>query len=364
MREFKQEYQLKFPILFDASGDIATRLRPQVTPEAYVVNDQDTIVYRGRIDNRFVSIGKQRTKITSHDLYDAIIAILQRQLPKSSYQQPVGCIAPSWEELKGRVEDQITYTRDIAPILFANCTECHREGAVAPFPLENYEHAKRWAQMISYVTEQRIMPPWKPVEGFGEFNDERVLSDHQISLIQEWVSNGTPKGDDADLVSSPEFSKEKWPLGEPDTVVKLKEPFNVPAEGEDIYRFFVVPSGFTEDHPTIGIDFRPSDPTVVHHALVMMDYSGRARKIDAEDPEPGFSVFGPGNFMNPGTSAYFISGWVPGMKPFALPEGTAMWLPKGGDLLLQVHYHLTGKATQDQSEVAFYFQEEYPRALD
>ena len=169
------------------------------------------------------------------------------------------------------------------------------------------------------------------------------------------------KANDEDLVHLHQIlEKRKWPLGKPDAVLKVKEAFNVPADGEDIYRYFVIPSNFKIDRPTIGIDFRPGDPSVVHHALVFMDYSGRARKMDKADPEPGFAVFGPGNFMNPDTSASFLAGWIPGMKPFALPNNTAMWIAKGGDVLLQIHYHPTGKAAVDQSEVAFYFQDHHP----
>ena len=359
VRNYREEFNVTFPILFDASGDIAKRLNPEVTPEAFVVSDSNEVVYRGRVNNQFVSLGKQRTNITSNDLEDAILALLENRLPEQPYAKPIGCIAPKWNDSSER---SISYNKDIAPILNSNCMECHRQGEVAPFALESYEDAKRWAHMIRLVTQEKIMPPWKPLKGYGDFRDERVLSEYQINLIAQWVEQGAVEGNAEDLIPPPDFSQRKWPLGEPDLVVQVEEPFDVPAEGDDIYRYFVIPSKFKKDHPTIGLDYRPSDPTVVHHALMFMDYSGRARKRDKEDPGPGFSVFGPGNFMNSDMSAVYLTGWVPGMKPFALPKGTAMWVPKGGDVLLQVHYNLTGKATQEQGEVAFYFQEEYPQA--
>ena len=358
IKTFQQEFSITFPLIFDSNGDLSKRLNPEITPEAFVINKHDEILYRGRIDNRFVSVGKQRTNITSHELQDTLHAVVREQSPTSAYEKPVGCIAPKWEN--ETLTTNITYTQHIAPILNANCVECHRPGEVAPFSLQTYEEAKRWAPMISFVTQNRIMPPWKPVAGFGEFRDERVLSDHQISLLKQWAEKGAPKGDESDLAPAPEFGKQKWALGEPDAILKVKEAFHVPADGDDIYRFFVIPSNFKKDRSVIGIDFQPGDPSVVHHAMVFMDYSGRARKIDKQDPEPGFAVFGPGNFMNPDSSANFLAGWIPGMKPLALPKGTAMWVQKGGDVLLQIHYHLTGKVTTDQSEVAFYFQEEYP----
>ena len=181
VKAFQQDFSISFPLIFDSTGDLSKRLQPKITPEAFVINREDVIAYRGRIDNRFVSLGKQRTNITEHDLRDAMIAVANQQAPKSNYEKPVGCIAPKWDNAKNTTSE-ITYSKHIAPILNANCVECHRPGEVAPFSLLTYEEAKRWAAMIKHVTQERIMPPWKPVKGFGDFRDERVLSDHQIQF--------------------------------------------------------------------------------------------------------------------------------------------------------------------------------------
>ncbi|MEM7304419.1 MAG: redoxin family protein [Pseudomonadota bacterium] len=358
INQFRNEFKIEFPVIYDGSGDLAKRLKPTVIPEAFLISVDNNILYRGRIDNRFAAIGKQRTNITSHDLKNALLASAKNNTPKVSYQTPVGCVAPDWESVQTKPSD-ITYTKDVAQILNSNCVECHREGEVAPFTLQTYEDAKRWSAMISLVTEQGIMPPWNAEHGFGQFKDERVLSEYQINILKRWAENGTPRGETINKPISPKFTASQWKLGKPDKIIKTTEPYSLPASGEDQYRYFVIPGEFTQDKVLRGIEFHPGDPSVVHHALVYMDYTGRALKADLADPEPGFSLFGTRNFIN--TDAYPLAGWSPGREPFYLNDGLGMWLPKGGDVVIEVHYHLSGKVTQDQSEIGFYFADKYPK---
>ena len=229
-------------------------------------------------------------------------------------------------------------------------------GGIAPFSLEGYENAKRWHRMVAYMAGEGLMPPWRAVPGFGEFRDARRLSDHQIALLRAWSESGASLGDPEDRMPAPPRTRSKWRLGEPDLVLRMPEPFDVPADGDDIYRYFVVPTGWSEDKVVVALDFSPGDPKVVHHSNYLLDFAGRARAEDAKDDEPGFSVFGTGGFLD--YNAWGIGGWTPGADPYVLDEGLGMWLPGGGDLVLEVHYHLNGKATSDQSEVAFYFAKE------
>ena len=355
IRQVRDEYGLTFPVLFDASGDLASRLAPAITPEAFIVGKDDRIAYRGRIDNRFAAIGALRKKITAHDLRDAIQAISTGEAIASPVTEPVGCIFEAWKD--GPIGG-VTYARDIAPIIGANCAGCHQKGGIAPFPLEDYWDTRRRAQMIAKVTTERFMPPWQADPTHGRFRDERILSERQIALLRDWVDAGAPEGDAALLPPKPKLPPaDTWRLGEPDILVTVPEPFDVPATGDDIYRYFVIPSGLVKDEMMVALDFRPGDPSVVHHAIVFIDYSGRARKFDAEDPEPGFQVFGTGGFMSyTGGEAdgYAIGGWAPGAEPYQLPEDHGIFLGKGGDIVIEVHYHLTGKATRDQSSLAIY----------
>ena len=303
-------------------------------------------------------MGKLRTRIGSHDLRTVIEVMAGGSQPEPYETEAVGCFHHDWSRTgaNGTGPGEVTYTRHIAPLLEANCVECHRQGGIAPFSLEGYDNAKRWRRMVSFMTGERLMPPWRAVPGFGRFRDARRLSDHQIALLASWSENGARRGDARDTMPAPVRSGSKWRLGEPDLVLSMPEPFPVPADGEDIYRYFVIPTGFAEDKVVTALEFSPGDAEVVHHANYLMDYGGAARAEDANDDEPGFSVFGTGAFLD--YNAWGIGGWTPGADPYVLDTGLGMWLPKGGDLVLEVHYHLNGKATADRSEVGLYFARE------
>jgi mono/diheme cytochrome c family protein len=244
----------------------------------------------------------------------------------------------------------ITYTKHIAAILWKNCAACHRPGEIGPFSLLAYGDASKRADFIAEVTSKRRMPPWKPEPNFGKFHDERRLSDREIGLIAGWAEAGAPEGAAADLPKPPEFS-DGWQLGEPDLVLEMADSFAVPAEGPDIYRCFVVPIPLDKDTYVRGVEFRPGNPAVVHHAIMFLDSIKEARKKDAEDNEPGYASFG-GPEINPTGG---MGGWAPGTMPRFLSEGIVTYLKKGSDLVLQVHYHPSGKAEEDKSTVGIYF---------
>ena len=155
---------------------------------------------------------------------------------------------------------------------------------------------------------------------------------------------------------APPRPRSKWRLGPPDLVLRMPEPFAVPAAGDDVYRYFVIPTGLVQDQAVVALDFSPGAPQVVHHANYLLDTQGVARAEDAKDPEPGFAVFGTGGFLD--YNAWGIGGWTPGADPWVLDRGRAIWLPRGGDLVLEAHYHLNGRAASDQSEIALYFARE------
>jgi len=247
-----------------------------------------------------------------------------------------------------------TFHKDIAPILFAQCTTCHRDGEIGPFKLESYDDAQKRAKQIARVTGEKIMPPWKPDAGSETFHEARVLTKKQIETIAAWAEDGAPEGDVKDAPPKPKFPT-GWKLGKPDLVLKMAERFKVPASGKDIYHQFVFPLDFKTDKHLIGLECRPGNPKVAHHAVGILDKSGTAHKLDAKHEGEGYPGIGPG-FLPSG----FTPGYVPGQTPRLMLEGTAITIQKGTDFVLQMHYHPSGKEEFDQTEIAFYFTDKAP----
>jgi mono/diheme cytochrome c family protein len=244
-----------------------------------------------------------------------------------------------------------TYHRDVARILQQHCQDCHRPGEVAPFSLLTYSHARKRASDIVTVTESRKMPPWpaSTTEG-GPFRDARVMSPAEIAVLAAWVAADCPEGDPKDAPPARTWTSD-WALGEPDLVLSMPAAYTLTADGRDEHRVFVIPSGLTEGKWLSAIDFKPGNPRVVHHILAAFDTAGRARKLDADDPAPGYKVFGGFNLIPSGG----LGGWAPGKRPQSLPSGVGRYLPARADVLLQVHYHKNGKAESDATRIGLYF---------
>jgi Copper type II ascorbate-dependent monooxygenase, C-terminal domain len=252
-----------------------------------------------------------------------------------------------------------TYHRDVAPILQKNCQECHRPGQVAPFSLLDYEQARKRADDIAHVTEERTMPPWHALttEG-GPFRGARVLNDRERKTLAEWAEAGAPEGHPKDA-PPPKVWPSDWPLGPPDLVLKVSESYTLGASGPDEYRVFVFPSDLTEGRWIAAADFKPGNMKVVHHILAAYDITGNARKLDAADKGAGYATSGGGYGRLPGGIPFMptgqLWGWAPGRRPNLSPEGTARALPAGADVLLQVHYHKSGKPETDATTIGLYF---------
>ncbi len=246
---------------------------------------------------------------------------------------------------------QPTFTKNVAPILYQHCAACHHPGEVAPFSLLSYQDAAKRARQIAEVTASRFMPPWKPVG--GHFQNERRLTAAQIQTLARWAAAGAPEGNPKSLPPVPQFPAD-WSLGKPDLIVQLPKPFAIPAAGADLYQCFVVPSTIPTDRYIRAFEFRPSNRRVVHHALVFTESSGVARQIAG--PTGAYPCFG--SIGTLWTSA--IGGWSPGNVPMAMPAGTAVWLPRKADIVIQIHYHPTGKPEEDQSAIALYFADGPP----
>jgi len=255
-----------------------------------------------------------------------------------------------------------TFYRNIAPIIYQNCSGCHRPGESGPFSLLNYDDVKRHASQIAAVTKQHFMPPWLPEAGHGEFEEERRLSNTQIQLIQAWVKQGAPAGRPADGPPSPKFNSE-WSLGKPDMVLNVAQPYILGPDGPEVFWNFVIPVPVVTTRWVKAIEVRPGNAKVFHHANVIIDRSGSALR---KEPKPGAGFAGMDLTVEEDTfdpDGHFLS-WKPGSQPVVEPDGMAWRAEPGMDLVLNVHMRRSGKEETVAPSIAIYFtdkpQTKYP----
>ena len=252
----------------------------------------------------------------------------------------------------------VTFTKDVAPIVFEVCVTCHRPAGSAPFSLLTYVDVGSRAERIVEVTRRRIMPPWKPEQGYGEFTGERRLSAAQIATLQKWLDGGALEGDPASLPPVPAFSSE-WQLGEPDLVLEAA-PYVVPAGSRDIYRNFVLPIPTRALRYVRAWQFLPGNSHVVHHATMEFDATGTSRRLDAADPEPGYEGVIPHTVQR--LEGFFL-GWTPGHMTYAAPEGMAWPLRPGADLVMMLHLRPHRQQEPIQAKLGLYFSDAPPSRL-
>ena len=332
-----------FLVVKDTIGELARALGATMTPQAVLVDTTRTVAYRGAIDDN-----RYEPRVKHHYLQDALLAT-HTDTPIPVQETPAfGCTIHFPET---HLPTEITYSEHIAPILQKNCQTCHRHGEVAPFTLTDYSDAKAWATEIAEYTQARLMPPWKPASGYGDFKHERQLTDIEIQVIAHWVEAGAPAGDLDAVPPAPEFP-EGWALGEPDWIAEMPVEYEIEPEGEDEYRQFIIPTNFETDMYVQAVDVQPGNRKTVHHVIAYLDVNGEARKLDAQDPKPGYVTEGTGpGFDSAGT----VGGWAPGVTPLVLPTGVGYLLPKGADIVMQVHYYRTGHFERDRSRLGLYF---------
>jgi mono/diheme cytochrome c family protein len=342
-----RDFALKFAVVRDRHGVLSRKLGAKTTPEVFVVDDAGKVRYRGRIDDQFAARQKRNANPAGNELKDALTAILSGNEVKIAEVAAVGCPLPEYSAAPGTP----TYCKDVAAIIQKNCQECHRPGQVGPFALETYEQAKKRATDIAAVVSDRAMPPWKADPHVGlKFKGAKTLSEKDIATLVAWADADAPEGNRADLPPPVHFPTD-WQLGTPDLVIDIGADFEVPASGEDIYRCFVVPTNLKKDEYVTAVEYRPGNRRVVHHILAYVDISGKARERDKAEEGPGYACFGgPGEPIHGG-----LGGWAPGNAPGFLPDGIGRSLPKGSDVIVQVHYHPQGKAETDRSKLGIYF---------
>lgn len=250
----------------------------------------------------------------------------------------------------GFSQNQITWSDQIGCLVYSHCTPCHNDKGIAPFSLESYEEAfeKRFL-MESYIA-RRLMPPWPPSDYSGIAHD-RSLSEQEIELFKRWVEEGAPQGGTETL--QPPVVTSNLEITDPDFSHRL-EPFVVPDLRElDLYRCFVIPTNESEDRYITGVEIIPGNRSIVHHVLLFQDTTNIPIELDLADPEPGYTCFG-GVGVN---SASMIGGWVPGSSASFAPEGMGIFLPKGANLIVQLHYPEGSAGQVDSTLINLKFSE-------
>ena len=253
-------------------------------------------------------------------------------------------------------DSRVTFTRDIAPLVFDRCASCHQPGGLGPFSLLTYASARQHASQIGLLTKSRVMPPWRAMSDYGEFVGQHPLSEAEIDLIQRWIAQGAIEGDPRDLPPAPKLT-DGWELGKPDLVVTLAEPFKLPADGTSVFRNFVIPVPLDGVRYVKGLEFHSGNARVVHHANVRIDRTAASRRLDDEDPAPGYEGLIPRSAVYP--DGHFLA-WTPGQVAPLLPKGLAWRLDPGTDLAVEVHMYPNGKAETVQPSIGLFFGPDPP----
>ena len=357
------ELAVTLPVLIDHTGELQRVLEARVTPEAFLLDSRGKALYRGRIDDGYSARLEHRGRVDREDLRLAINEVVAGKPVGVSVTRAYGCALSRPIPARNGSPGVPTYQARVAPILRAHCQVCHQPGALAPFPLTRYEEALRWAEDIRDFTRARRMPPWLPEQSVP-LRDCRRLSDEDIQTIGQWVDGGCPEGESAPgtIPAQAVRAPDAWVLGQPDLILDPGADMEIAAEGPDLFRCLVLPTGLKEGRYVTAYEVKPGNQSVVHHMVNYLDNQGRARKLNdkqapgaagaGHDRGPGYTFsMGPGFFPLTGD----LGGWAPGSTPHRLSPGVGYWLPPGTDVVMQVHYHRTGKAEKDRSRIGLYF---------
>ncbi len=306
------------------------------------------------------------------------------------------------EDMKQSTKE-VTFTKDVAPIFFKNCAECHRPGEAAPFSALSYKDARPWARSIREQVVSREMPPWRADARVGEFKNDRRLTETEIETITAWVDGGAKEGDPIHLPAAPTFT-EGWAIGKPDLIIPIPEEFKLDADGPDEYQYFEVDTGFTEDKYVQMAEARPGNRRIVHHILAFVqppvkdvqtpekmtnEEIERAReKMEQESilyrdgflmrakrdapvhndgcglPNGGHGTERDGASRESGLSrlGMMLAGFAPGMNPWIWEPGTVKKIPAGSKIMFQIHYSKTaGSAQKDRSMIGLIFAKQPPQ---
>ncbi len=336
---FVDRQSIEFPVVKDPGNRFADVLGAERTPEVFVFDGQRKLKYWGRIDDQY-GIGYAKDEPGQQDLKVAIDDVLAGRPVATPSTRSVGCLIGRTKETQADAE--VTYVNSVAAILQNRCLECHRDGEIAPFSMDDPEDIAGWADMIAEVVREGRMPPWHASPEHGDFSNDRSMPEQEKETLFAWAEAGAPIGDlvkERHLLPTPPAFTSGWQLPrQPDMVVNVNPtPFAVPATGVVSYKHFVVDPGLNEDVWLESAEILPGNRAVVHHILAFVRPRGTEGGLDA--------------------TRGFLVGYVPGARNEGWPAGMAKRIPGGSELVFQVHYTPIGTPQQDQSKLGLCFMD-------
>lgn len=291
-----------------------------------------------------------------------------------------------------RLLKALTFNKDVAPIFYKSCAECHRPGEAAPFSVLNYKDVRPWARSIKEKVVSRQMPPWHADPTVGHWANDPRLSQAQVDTISAWVDGGAIEGNPKDLPPPPQFV-EGWGIGTPDVIIQMPEEYSVEASGPDEYQYFDTPTNFKEDKYVQMAEARPGNRKVVHHiiafvvppgqpSLNMIPKEQRSAALEGSLKNTPFYRDGflirmkkdqpvyndgsevPANLKGFNAVDDFLTAYAPGSDYGEWKPGTAKKIPAGATIRFQVHYSkIAGSVQKDRSMIGLIFAKQPPEKL-
>ena len=335
--DFVHQHALTFPVFKDTRHRVADQLKAVRTPEVFLLDHGQRVVYWGRIDDQY-AIGIKKAKPQRSDLKIAIDETLAGNKVSIPIAESVGCHI-------GRLEipvptADLTFHEHIIPLLRKHCVNCHKQDNIAPFALLDYDEVAGWAPMIREVVEGERMPPWFANPNHGNFKNNARLSAAEKATLLGWIERGCPPGS-LDVVADIQIEQNKpaksnWEIPEPDAVFFISDhPHTIPAQGQVDYEYFLVDPEFQEDKFLQAVQVKPENYSVVHHALVSLVMPGNT--------SPGVGNCG------------VLINYAPGMQSTKLPAGMGIHVPAGAKFLFQMHYTPNGTQQRDRTSLGIVF---------
>jgi mono/diheme cytochrome c family protein len=339
-----KEFSMDIPILVDDTQLIGEALGVVRTGEVFVIDPKTwRIVYSGPLNDR-LTYEKQKAEAKNHYLVDALDNMLAGEAVKVIGAHPVGCLInlPGNEDKHRAAHEQISYSETIAPIIHDNCVTCHRAGGMGPFAMTDYNIIKGFSPMIREVLRTKRMPPWHADPHYGEFSNDRSLSNQQIQDLVHWIEAGSPRGEGPDPLALDDRVWPKYRMGEPDFVINVPTT-DVPATGVVEYQYKMVDNPLDKDVWVAGTEVIPGDYQALHHVIGM---------FGKMNPDPDAKR----RFIPMGG----MGGYAPGTNAGVYPDGAGTFLPKDAKFSFQMHYTTYGKATVDATEIGVFLHKEKP----